>query len=260
MGSQPHAPRRARVRTRTCQAATVPSAGAAVQNARAAGRAWAGRGLGYTGGVPGLRLLTLAPRIDERAGVLRARTSLLLTLVTMGAIFRQVIVDKRSSYVVIERRLFWLFSSKRVIPFRMIRRIAYDYQSTATSLRQSLDGPAVGDEVEQFEVALVVCTRTDVPESHMHLHEEHVPLVRFQGEGQSPGLRLAIDLQGQQEMLSRDFVERLRALTGIGFGFELAQLSDGAGRAWQCSACSRPGPPRPGRCYYCGAALEVARG
>src|SRR5690349_9300844 len=82
-----------------------------------------GAGSGIVAQVTGLRLLTLAPRIDERSGVLRARTSLLLTLVTAGAFFRQVLVDKRSGYVVIERRLFWLFSSKRVIPFRMIRRI-----------------------------------------------------------------------------------------------------------------------------------------
>jgi hypothetical protein len=209
--------------------------------------------------VPGLRLLTLAPRIDERPGVLRARTPLLISLVTAGAVFRQVIVDRQSAYVVIERRLFWFFSRKRVIPFRMIRRIAYDYERTATSLRQGFDGPTAGDTIERFDVTLVICTRTDVPESHMHLYEEQVPLVRFHGEGQSPGLSLALDLQGQQESLSREFVERLRALTGVGFGLELAQLSDQAGRSWQCSACERPGPPRPGRCYYCGGELKVAR-
>jgi hypothetical protein len=162
--------------------------------------------------------------------------------------------------VVIERRWFWLFSRKRVIPFRMIRRIAYDYESTATSLRQGFDGATVGDEIERFDVGLVICTRTDVPESHVHLYEEHVPLVRFQGEGQMPGFALTVDLQGQQEARSREFVDRLQALTGIGFGHELAQLSDSAGRAWRCSKCNRPGPPRPGRCYYCGGVLEVARG
>lgn len=210
--------------------------------------------------MPGLRLLTFAPRIDERRGVLRVRTSLLLLLVTAGAVFRQVIVDRETGYVVIENRWFWLFSRKRVIPFRMIRRITYDYEATTTSLAHGLDGPTAGDQIERFDVALVVCTRTDVPESHIHLYEEQVLLVRFHGEGQSPGLLLNLDLQGQQEALSRAFVERLRALTGAGFGFELAPLPDSAGRSWRCSSCERPGPPRPGRCYYCGGALEVVRG
>lgn len=216
--------------------------------------------MAYAQAVPGLRILTLAPRVDERDGVLRARTSWLVMLVTLGAIRREVVVDRRSGYVIIERRLLWLLRRQRVIPFRMIRRITYDYDRTVTSLRRTFDGGgASGDEVERFDVGLVVCTRRDVPESHVHLYEEHVRLFSFHGEGQSPD-SVGVDFLGQQEQLSRRFVDRLRELTGAGFGLELEQVRDRSGRAWSCSSCGRRGPPRAGRCYYCGGQLEVEEG
>lgn len=205
---------------------------------------------------PGLRLLTLAPRIDERRGILRARTPWLIALLTLGAFHREVTIDRQSRYVILERRLLWGIRRKRLIPFRMIRRVAYDYERTVTSLRGSVHGATSGDELERFDVALVVCTREDVPDSHKHLYEEHVPLCSFRGEGQG-GYALQLDFRGQQESLSRRFVERLCALTGASFGNELGQLQDQSGRSWACSGCNRPGPPRPGSCYYCGAALEV---
>ncbi|WP_146155210.1 hypothetical protein [Enhygromyxa salina] len=208
----------------------------------------------------GLRLLTLAPRVDEQhPGVLRARTPLLMRLLTLGAVYREVIVDRRSRYVIIERRLLWGLRRQRVIPFRIVRRIVYDYDRTVTSLRAHLHGVDSGDEIERFDVALVVATREDVPDSHAHLYEEQVPLFSFHGEGQGGGLILRPDLEGQQEQLSRRYVERLRELLGVGFGNELEQLSDDAGRAWSCSGCGRPGPPRAGRCYYCGGQLEITK-
>lgn len=215
-----------------------------------------GRRLGILAWMPGLRILTLAPRVDERAGVLRARSSWLVRLLTLGAFSRQVLVDRRAGYVFIERRLLWGVRRKRVIPFRMIRRIAYDYDRTLTSLHGTRHGATGGDEIDRFEVALIVCMRDDVPESHKHLYEERVLLFAFHGEGQSRGYGVRLDFQGQQEALSRHYVERLRELIGVGFGHELGQLQDASGRAWACSSCGRPGPPRAGRCYYCGGNLE----
>lgn len=207
--------------------------------------------------MPGLRILTFAPSVSERDGVLRARTSRLLQVLTLGAMVREVVVDRKSRYVIIEQRLLWLHRRKRVIPFRVIRRIAYDYDRTVTSIHGTIKGAVTGDEVERFDVALIVCERDEVPASHTHLYEERVPLFSFHGEGQSRHFTLAVDLEGQQEQLSRSYVDRLCALTGVGFGHELAQLTDVAGQIWACTGCGRPGPPRPGRCYYCGGELRA---
>jgi hypothetical protein len=215
------------------------------------------RGLATIVLVAGLRILTVAPRVDERGGVLRARTPWLLALLSLGAVHREVLVDRRSRYVIITWRLLWAFRRQRIIPFRHIRRISYDYSRTVTSVQRSLHGASSGDEVERFDVCLVICTREDVPESHRHLYEERVPLLSFRGEGQAREFSVGLDLQGQQEQLSRHYVERLRELTGAGFGLELEQLHDRSGRAWRCSACARPAPPRPGKCYYCGGELEA---
>lgn len=202
----------------------------------------------------GFRLLTLAPRVDERDEVLRARTSWLLRLLSLGSARREVVVDQRARYVTIDERYLWVLRRKRVIPFRHIHRIEYDYERMPTSLGRGYDG-SVGsrDEVESFRVGLVLRPRTDVPASHADLYEERVHLFSFHGDGR--GQTAIADLEGQQEALSRRYVERLRALIGVGFGHELPQLRDDAGHAWTCDACKRPAPPRPGRCYYCGGTL-----
>jgi hypothetical protein len=202
----------------------------------------------------GLRLLTLAPRVHEQHGVLRARTSVLIRLLSLGTVRREVVVDRRARYVTIDERYLWLIRRKRAIPFRQIHRIEYDYERTPTSLGRGYDG-SVGsrDEVESFRVGLVLRSRTDIPDSHAHLHEERVHLFSFHGDGRGEAVRL--DLEGQQEALSRQYVERLRALIGVGFGHELPQLHDDEGREWSCERCKRPGPPRAGKCYYCGGAL-----
>jgi hypothetical protein len=208
----------------------------------------------------GWRLLTLAPQVREHDGVLRAQTSILLRALTFGLFRRTVAVDRRARYVVVENRYLWLLHRKRVIPFRHIHRIEYDYQATATSLRRGFDGAVrSGDEVESFRVGLVLRPREDVPDSHAHLYEERVHLFAFHGEGLGQTLRPTIDFEGQQEALSRRFVERLRALTGVGFGHELPPLRDDGGQTWSCERCDRPGPPREGRCYYCGGALVRGR-
>lgn len=207
----------------------------------------------------GFRLLTLAPRVFEHDGVLRARTSLLARMLTLGMVRREVVVDRRARYVTIDDRYVWFVHRKRVIPFRQIHRIEYDYHSTPTSLARGYDGGIrTGDEVESFRVGLVLRPRTDVPASHADLYEEYVHLFSFHGDGR--GQTTVIDLEGQQEELSKHYVERLRALTGVGFGHELPQLRDEIGRAWSCERCQRAGPPRPGRCYYCGGTLVANSG
>lgn len=210
--------------------------------------------MGYHERVQGLRLLTFAPRVHEHDGVLRASTSTLMRVLSLGLVRREVVVDRRARYVTIDERYLWVVRRKRVIPFRHIHRIEYDYERLPTSIGRGYDG-AIGpaDEVESFRVGLVLRPRSDVPASHADLYEERVHLFSFQGDGR--GQTSVVDLQGQQETLSRLYVERLCALIGVGFGLELPHLRDESGTTWSCEACKRPAPPRPGRCYYCGGEL-----
>jgi len=206
--------------------------------------------------MPGLRVLTLAPRVWEQAGQLHARTSRLLRVLTLGSHSRHVVVDRRGGWVTIVHRRLWL-TERRTIPFRHVHRIDYDFQRYVTSLGvQRLDGLHGGDELESFRVSLVLRARTDLPSSHADQGEEQVLLFVFFGEGRG-GPQL-IDFEGKQEELSRHYVERLREYLGVGVGLGTPQLADQHGRNWACASCGRAGPPRPGRCYYCGGALELA--
>lgn len=205
--------------------------------------------------MPGLRVLTLAPTVWEHAGQLHARTSLMLRLLTLGSFSRHVTIDRKSRWITITRRRLWWMTQRRLIPFRHVHRIDYEFRRTVTSV--SLRGGDVdsGDELESFQVSLVLRTGENVPASHAHLDEEIVPLFLFFGEGR--GTTQLIDFEGNQEELSRRYVERLREYLGVGVGLGTPQLADKHGQTWKCSACRRVGPPRPGRCYYCGGELEI---
>jgi hypothetical protein len=204
--------------------------------------------------MPGLRVLTLAPTVWEHAGQLHARTSLILRLLTLGSFSRHVTVDRKARWVTITRRRLWM-TKLRLIPFRHVHRIDYEFHRTVTSISVRGGDVHTGDELESFLVSLVLHTRENVPASHAHLEEEHVPLFMFSGEGR--GTAYMIDFEGEQEDLSRRYVERLREYLGVGVGLGTPQLADKHGQTWKCSACRRVGPPRPGRCYYCGGELEI---
>lgn len=205
--------------------------------------------------MPGLRLLTLAPRVWEHAAQLHGRTSWLVRLLTLGSFSRHVIVDRRARWVTIARRRLWL-TQRRLIPFRHVHRIEYEFHRTVTSLAVSGGEVRSGDELERFEVSLILRAREDIPASHAHLHEEVLPLFAFVGEGR--GTAYLIDFEGNQEDLSRRYVERLTEYLGVGVGLRTPQLADKHGRNWTCATCHRAGPPRPGRCYYCGGELAIA--
>lgn len=193
----------------------------------------------------GWSALLLSPRVTESDGLLRAQTAPLLGLLSLGLVHREVLVDRKSRYVTLVHRRLWLFRKTRVIPFKHIHRIDYDYEATTTSFGRNLDPSIIErDEIDSFHVALILRPRTDVPDSHAHLYEERVQLFGFHGEG-----------DGVEEVRSRHFVERIRALTGVGFGNELQALPDEHGLTWACRGCGRSGPPRAGKCYYCGGEL-----
>ncbi|HEX6240745.1 MAG TPA: hypothetical protein VFZ61_07625, partial [Polyangiales bacterium] len=149
-----------------------------------------------------------------------------------------------------ERR-FWLFVRSRVVPFKAIARVRYEFGELPVALDRT--GRA-HDTLEAFRVSL------ELKES-----EERVPLTTFYGSGAAGDLfTLAyddswIDLEGTQADDSRSFVAQLCQLTGVSLARPLLHVCDAEGKRWRCADCMRPVPPRP-QCLYCGGAARPELG
>lgn len=77
------------------------------------------------------RLFCVCPRVRKGKGKLFASTAWRLRLLTLGTLYRQVIVDPKQEVVRIRRRYFWLFARNRRIPFDSVKAVIYGYQDWA---------------------------------------------------------------------------------------------------------------------------------
>jgi len=78
-----------------------------------------------------LSFLPITPRISKRDGKLHIHNSALDCLFTLGLIYRHVIVDPKMKVGVVQRRLFWFFTRRMIIPFGRIKAISYSYSGTS---------------------------------------------------------------------------------------------------------------------------------
>ena len=190
-----------------------------------------------------LRAFSLQPSVWRRGKQLSATTSWLLRVLTLGAYARTIHVDGEARYIYLHERRFWLFVRSRVVPFKAIARVRYDFGELPILIDRT--GRA-HDTVEAFRVSL------ELKES-----EEQVPLTTFYGSGAAGDLfTLAcddtlLDLEGTQADDSRTFVAQLCELTGVTLAKPPVRLRDEEGKSWSCARCGRSVPPRP-RCLYCG--------
>jgi hypothetical protein len=132
------------------------------------------------------------PRIETQAGKLVARSSWWAYLRCLGLFSLHVIVEPAHSQVRIIRQFLWFFQTKRLVPFREIGGIVYDYQgpSASVAVRWLID-----DYAEFFSVGL-------------KLHDGTViPLFEFSGYARGP-----------QEEESRDYAEQLSEMIGVPVG------------------------------------------
>lgn len=194
--------------------------------------------------------LSLQPRVRRQGKQLMVTPSWLLQILTLGAYGLTVHVDGEAGYVYIQLRRFWFFSQARVVSFKQIERICYEYYGLPTSW--DIFG-RVHDELERFRVSLA-----------LRGTEERVHVGSFYGEGAAGSLATLLmgddlfDLAGTQELDSRQFVEQLCALTGATLTGPVKRITDAQGRAWRCHACGRTVAPRP-KCLYCGGETAPAK-
>ena len=193
--------------------------------------------------------LSTGPRLWTENGQLLARTPALLRCLSGLAFDVRLRIDRSTQYLILERRSWWFVRRSRAIPFRQIEHIAYRFWSFGTDW-------AWGRRADQFEVMSVGLVLKG---------RETVHLFSFLGEGSVAtgwgGTLMGdslVDVRGDQVESSRRFVDQLAAVLGVGLSAPTPRVrKDALGRVWACASCQRVGPPRRGRCVFCGGELAA---
>ena len=156
-----------------------------------------------------LRLFSFCPRLRKTQGKLVAATAWRLRILTLGWLYRKVVVDPQAQELTIYRRYFWAFPRCRRVPFGAVEAVTYGYQDWAPGASLSW----AHDSVDLYSVGL-----------RLHGGEE-LHLFYFYGdgtfsnEGPLPDWLYwddyLLDISGTQERESRAFVELLRKMIGV---------------------------------------------
>jgi len=155
--------------------------------------------------------LSVKPQVRILPEQLIARTAFLWRLLSIFSYSKVVTVDKAARTVVIDKRIFWLFTLKTTIPFDRIKRIKYGFDNFFSALTATRDiFWRRTDQLEIFSVALELTDPAD-----------EVGLFNFFGEGAVmtgwTGVLLfrdsLVDYSGDQQESSLGFVELLMQYT-----------------------------------------------
>jgi hypothetical protein len=156
-----------------------------------------------------LRLFSVCPRVRKSKGKLVAATAWRLRILTLGGLYRKLVVDPKREELTLYRRYFWLFSRRRRVQFQRIAAVTYGYQDWAAGASWSW----AHRSVDLFSVGL-----------RLHGGEEW-HLFYFYGDGtfRNDGPwpdwlywdDYLFDMSGTQEKESRAFVELLSKMIGV---------------------------------------------
>ena len=199
--------------------------------------------------------LAISPRVWREGPALHARTRTFYRLLTAFGYDRHLIVDPTSRRVTLTIRRYWAFGSRETLCFDDVTALEYRYASLPTAFGVTLRGLQWTDSVNWYVVSLALRTS-----------REPIVLFRFAGEGAewtgwSGGLLgdELLDVQGTQEIESREFVDRLRRLLNVPMRSRMERMVSKAfvGRVMPCPHCERSISVTAPRCTYCGKALRV---
>jgi hypothetical protein len=156
-----------------------------------------------------LNILAMCPRLTRRKGRLLATTAWRLRVLTLGMLYRQVIVDPQEQVVIVRRRYAWFFKRARRIPFHWIKAIGYGYSDVSAG---NAFGAWTYKPVDNYTVQLKLHGGGDV-----HLFYFYGDGA-FTNDGPLPDWfyweDYLFDLSGTQTQESRAFVELLSKMTG----------------------------------------------
>jgi hypothetical protein len=155
------------------------------------------------------RLFSICPRIREDEGRLVATTAWRYRILTLGASYREVVVDAEQKVVRIRRRFLWVCRRRTTIPFSSVKKVTYGYDlwSADSWLSWTYDGYDI------YSVGLNLD------------NDQDVHLFNFLGEGTftNEGLLpdwvywsdFALDAVGTQGQESKVFAELLSRAIGV---------------------------------------------
>jgi hypothetical protein len=155
------------------------------------------------------RLLSVCPRVNKSKGKLVATTARRLRILTLGWLYREVVVDPKRRELTLYRRYLWVFPRRRRVRFERIEGVTYGYQDWAVGALLSW----AHDSVDLFSVGL-----------RLHGGDE-LRLFYFYGDGTFSNHGpwpdwlywddYLFDMSGTQEKESRAFVELLGKMIGV---------------------------------------------
>jgi hypothetical protein len=153
-------------------------------------------------------LLSVCPCIRKSEGKLVAATALRLRILTLGATYREVVVDPKNQELTIYRRYFWFFPRRRRVRFGAIEAVAYGYQDWGGA-----SWSWAHDSVDLYSVRLRL---RDGDELHLfYFYGDGT----FTNDGPWPDWLYwndyLYDMSGTQETESRAFVELLCKMIGV---------------------------------------------
>lgn len=158
--------------------------------------------------------LAIGPKVEVGPLTIRARTSTLMAVLTLGAWRDEVNVNSRARTVTIRRRRFWVFVSERTVPFAQVQEVAYSMidGSVGSFLSGERDGP------ETFDLALTLYDGEEVPLLRFTGDGEYVADVSLPFERLGDRLTEAYDARGDQQERSLGLAELLCARLGVPLG------------------------------------------
>ncbi len=197
-------------------------------------------------------VLSVAPRVTVASTWLVAQNHWLWSVLSLASFRRELRVDAVRKQIWLSVRRGWVTRITQ-LSVDAVDHIGYRYVPWVTqaflSFRDRRLTLEAGDRLERFSVELVLRDGGSLP------------LFSFVGEGAVMSGAIGVlmgddwlDLEGDQEEQSRQFVRHLMRLTGLGIGPRLPR-EVAERRGPRCPRCRQLNAPQP-RCLYCGARLE----
>ena len=156
-----------------------------------------------------MRLLAICPRIRKEGGCVVATTARRTRFLSLGTIYRQVIIDPANKMITIRSIYLWIIRLRRIVRFSDVHAITYGYTDMSPDSGLSF----AHDSYDCFEVGL------------RFKDDSEIRLFSFIGEGTFSNKgpfpnwlywsEYALDLAGSQEKESRAFVDLLSKMIGV---------------------------------------------
>lgn len=188
--------------------------------------------------------VSAGPNIEIQGSELIVSTPISYSLFTLFVYSRSIRFNRDKRIIFYSQRIFWFFSSLKVIRFDDVDHLEYKFNDIGTDWGLIPSRQIFGrhDTVEWFSIILILKDKTSLA------------IGKFLGEG-SVSYGLAgwilgddiVDVAGHQEQDSRTFVQYICELLGVSIGEE-----GYTGALAPCESCGRAVSKYSQFCLYCG--------